>query len=184
VVEGGLCEGDHLLVRNGHGRVVAHDERRSERRTAANKCADMLMQRSGAYAAAGNAAIVNEVKSYRVPALVGQALPAVFAAGVPDKGRTNQPFNHPTLGNTTAAPRRHRLCNIWQHTLDVCFFLSLQTATLVCQPHVSYAVMLKLPPPKSPAEASTKGHWSDCFPRSQPNCLCLQHSRPLVLCPI
>lgn len=78
VVEGGLCEGDDLLVRNGHGRVVAHDERRSERRTAANKCADMLMQRWGASAATANAAIVNEAKSYRVPALVEQAPPAVF----------------------------------------------------------------------------------------------------------
>lgn len=48
VVEGGLCEGDHLVVRNGHRRVVAHDERRSEKQTAAESCADMLMQQWGA----------------------------------------------------------------------------------------------------------------------------------------
>jgi hypothetical protein len=48
VREGGLCEGDHLLVGNGHGRVVAHgrDGRRAERRAAAEEeeeGADMLM---------------------------------------------------------------------------------------------------------------------------------------------
>jgi hypothetical protein len=46
VREGGLCEGDHLLVGNGHGRVVAHgrdrDGRRAERRAAAEEGADML----------------------------------------------------------------------------------------------------------------------------------------------
>lgn len=57
VREGGLCEGDHLLVGNGHGRVVAHDRdrdrdrhrngRRAERRAAAaeeEEGADMLMR--------------------------------------------------------------------------------------------------------------------------------------------
>jgi hypothetical protein len=64
VVEGGLCEGDHLLVRDGHRRVVAHDERRSERRTAAERCADMLMQRWRACAAAVDAIpLQDEVRS-------------------------------------------------------------------------------------------------------------------------
>ena len=46
VREGGLCEGDHLLVGNGHGRVVAHDSdrdgRRAERRAVVEEGADML----------------------------------------------------------------------------------------------------------------------------------------------
>jgi hypothetical protein len=81
VVEGGLCKGDHLLVRDGHRRVVAHDERRSERR-AAKGCADMLMQRWGAYAAAVGAARQDEVRSNSGTSRAsrGQAPP------VPDKG--------------------------------------------------------------------------------------------------
>ena len=72
VVEGGLCEGDDLLVRDGHRRVVAHGERRSERRRAAKRCADMLMQPWGAYAAAVDAATEDQVRSSRVYLALGR----------------------------------------------------------------------------------------------------------------
>ena len=82
MIEGGLCKGDHLLVRDGHRRVVAHDERRSERQTAAKQCADMLMQRRRAYAAAVDVARQDEVRSSSGTSRAsrGQAPP------VPDKG--------------------------------------------------------------------------------------------------
>lgn len=105
-VVGGLCEGDHLVVGDGHRRVVAHDERRSEGRTAAaERRADMLMQR--------HAAIVGEVRS-----CVAMFLALVRKRRRPMSGQAQvqiqrQPDHQTRLfGNTTAAPRRRRrLCH-------------------------------------------------------------------------
>lgn len=183
MVEGGLCEGDNLVVRNGHGRVVAHDEWRSGRETAAERCADMLMRWVRWRACAApvsvsgnvdvNAAVVNEVRS--LPGSCARA----FVCG--------SSYTKHSPSETNSTPRRHSL--LW-HTVSSAAHSSAPStfarlhpftlpATLRRRYHVIQAVTLKLQKVTPTAERCTNNRRPEQLPTAQLNLICFHDKAPL-----